>query len=43
MVRVAANDEPNSVVYKITVWGSLVIYAATLPQVELSDQQIVLL
>jgi hypothetical protein len=27
VIRVPANDEPNTVVYKITVWGTLVIYA----------------
>jgi hypothetical protein len=32
VVRVAAHDEPKAVMYKITIWGTLVIYASILPQ-----------
>jgi len=32
VTRVAAQDEPNDVAYKIIVWGTLAIYALILPQ-----------
>jgi hypothetical protein len=27
VVRAAVHDEPNTVLYKITIWGTLVVYA----------------
>lgn len=35
VTRAAAHDEPNAVVYKVVVWGTLVIYAAILPASDL--------
>jgi len=32
VIRVAAHDEPNAVMYRITIWGTLVIYASILSQ-----------
>jgi hypothetical protein len=32
VTRAAANDEPNAVMYKIIVWGTLVIYASIMPR-----------
>lgn len=32
VTRASAHDEPGSVIYRITVWGAVVIYAAILPQ-----------
>ncbi len=37
VTRVAAHDEPNAVVYKIIVWGTLVIYGTILPVSDLGD------
>jgi hypothetical protein len=31
VTRAAAHDEPNTVVYKIVVWGTIVFYASVLP------------
>lgn len=31
VTRAAAHDEPNSVMYKIIVWGTIVFYASVLP------------
>lgn len=40
VARVAAKDEPNAVVYKIIVWGSLVIHAAILTQADLEYPEV---
>jgi hypothetical protein len=32
VTRVTAHDEPNTVMYKVVVWGTLVIYAVILPE-----------
>jgi hypothetical protein len=39
VTRAAAHDEPDAVMYKIIVWGTLVIYAAILPEKDLGDTQ----
>ena len=40
VTRAAAHDEPDAVMYKIIVWGTLVIYAAILPESDLGDTRI---
>jgi hypothetical protein len=40
VTRAAAHDEPDAVMYKIIVWGTLVIYAAILPESDLGDARI---
>lgn len=37
VTRVAAHDEPNSVIYKIVLWDTLVIYASILPRLKQDD------
>jgi hypothetical protein len=39
VTRAAAHDDPDAVMYKIVVWGTLIIYAAILPELELGDTQ----
>ena len=34
VIRVAAQDEPDAVVYKVTLWGTLAFYAVILPSGE---------
>lgn len=36
VTRAAAHDRPNAVMYKIIMWGTIVIYASILPQEETS-------
>ena len=35
----AEHDDPNAVMYKIIVWGTLIVYAAILPERDLSYTQ----
>ena len=37
VTRAPAHDEPDIVMYKIVVWGKLVIYAAIIPASDLGD------
>jgi hypothetical protein len=37
VTRAAASDEPNTVLYRIVVWGTIVIYASIIAESELSS------
>ncbi|MGO8718219.1 MAG: hypothetical protein ACLQMO_03240 [Acidobacteriaceae bacterium] len=40
VTRAAAHDEPEAVIYKIIVWGTLVLYATILPESDLGDKRL---
>lgn len=39
VTRTAAHDEPDAVIYKIIVWGTIAFYASILPEPDLGDTQ----